>query len=311
MSLYRACGLVIDSEVALAECPPAAIDETTSPDVRLCLGTIDPEWGEPTDVPYIRHMPGGALHFGEDDGPRFLVSKSTVVVDPSKSGWRRFFIGPVLGALCYLNDRLPLHASAVDIDGVAVVFAGPSGAGKSTLAAALVHRHGRRLISDELSALRLTAPTPVVFPYLRYHRLSDASAACLDLDAIRSAAGIRDFDKTLVTARDVTSEITPCQVIYLLKPANDTSPCDSVLCLPSADAAAEIMDNLYRRDIGELCRPVSGLLGAAATLVGQVQVRVLSYDADTPALRGLAETVLADVDSQRNAMTALASRSAD
>ena len=71
-----------------------------------------------------------------------------------------------------------------------------------------------------------------------------------------------------------------------------------------ADAAAEIMDNLYRRDIGELCRLVSGLLSAAATLVGQVQVRVLSCDADTPALRGLAETVLADIDSQRNAMTA-------
>ena len=45
--------------------------------------------------------------------------------------------GSVYAGVACLNGFLPLHASAVAVDGRAIAFTGPTGAGKSTLAAGL------------------------------------------------------------------------------------------------------------------------------------------------------------------------------
>lgn len=47
---------------------------------------------------------------------------------------------------------LPFHASAIELDGRAFLFAGKAGAGKSTITAELL-AHGARLLSDDLSIL--------------------------------------------------------------------------------------------------------------------------------------------------------------
>src|SRR5262249_55064163 len=60
-----------------------------------------------------------------------------------------YLFGPVLGWVLRLRGGVPLHASAVALDGRGVVFLGPGGAGKSTLAAALVLT-GAELVSDDL-----------------------------------------------------------------------------------------------------------------------------------------------------------------
>jgi hypothetical protein len=48
--------------------------------------------------------------------------------------------------------KLPMHASAVELDGRAFLFAGTAGAGKSTLTAELL-AHGARFIGDDLTVL--------------------------------------------------------------------------------------------------------------------------------------------------------------
>ncbi|PJK27772.1 HPr kinase/phosphorylase [Minwuia thermotolerans] len=60
-----------------------------------------------------------------------------------------------------------LHATCVEVDGVAVLFEGPSGSGKSDLALRLV-AEGARLIADDRTALsaaggrlRARAPEPI------------------------------------------------------------------------------------------------------------------------------------------------------
>lgn len=67
--------------------------------------------------------------------------------------------GLVVAFLLNLAGECVLHASAVEIDGVAVAFAGPSGGGKSTLAALLCGT-GARLITDDV--LRLGVAEGVV-----------------------------------------------------------------------------------------------------------------------------------------------------
>lgn len=62
------------------------------------------------------------------------------------------FFGGAAALLMGLRGMAPLHASAVAIDGRAVLVCGPGGAGKSSFAAALVAQGGQ-LISDDLSVL--------------------------------------------------------------------------------------------------------------------------------------------------------------
>lgn len=62
--------------------------------------------------------------------------------------------GLVVAFLLNLAGECVLHASAVEIDGVAIAFAGHSGAGKSTLAA-LLCGDGARLITDDVLRLGL------------------------------------------------------------------------------------------------------------------------------------------------------------
>ena len=61
-----------------------------------------------------------------------------------------FLWGTVFGAVSWLNDLLPLHASAVEAGGRIIAFTADSGAGKSTLAAGLAERGFRHVCDDTL-----------------------------------------------------------------------------------------------------------------------------------------------------------------
>lgn len=60
-----------------------------------------------------------------------------------------YLVGPILGIALRLKGRICLHASAVAIDGRAILFIGAAGAGKSTTAAALT-MGGARLLTDDV-----------------------------------------------------------------------------------------------------------------------------------------------------------------
>ena len=76
---------------------------------------------------------------------------------------RLFILGHVVSALLHQRQRLVLHASAVGINGGAVIFLGNSQEGKSTLAAFL-HQQGHVLLSDDLTAVGTEGGQPIVYP---------------------------------------------------------------------------------------------------------------------------------------------------
>src|SRR5262249_13701643 len=57
--------------------------------------------------------------------------------------------GPIVSVLWHQRDLLPLHASAVDVDGSAVALCGHSAAGKSTIAAVLAAQ-GHAVAADDI-----------------------------------------------------------------------------------------------------------------------------------------------------------------
>jgi hypothetical protein len=69
-----------------------------------------------------------------------------------------------MGAILMQRKILPLHGSAIAIDGKAYAIVGDSGAGKSTLASALLKR-GFQLISDDVIPVTLNEENiPIVTP---------------------------------------------------------------------------------------------------------------------------------------------------
>lgn len=125
----------------------------------------------------------GTLEAAEREAPTFSISKSEFLLklpNGLKFHYRRgvgvtyeqpdhvteaevilFFNGSVFGAIAWLNEYVPLHASAVVHDGAVHAFTGVSGAGKSTLAAALGNR-GFPLMADDVLVLDLNDPDQVL-----------------------------------------------------------------------------------------------------------------------------------------------------
>ena len=66
-----------------------------------------------------------------------------------------------------MNDKSGdvMHASAVALDGQAVILCGPSGSGKSTLAMRLIDAYGARLIGDDRLLVRAAQDILCVSPH--------------------------------------------------------------------------------------------------------------------------------------------------
>ena len=64
------------------------------------------------------------------------------------------FFGTITALLLAWRRCIPIHGSAVEINGKAILICGASGTGKSTMSAGLIAL-GAKLISDDLSVMRM------------------------------------------------------------------------------------------------------------------------------------------------------------
>ena len=112
--------------------------------------------GQPALV--VTELENGWLHLVYSDGTRFwLEPKGSEVWVTWADGltlqdMSSYLLGPVMGLVLRLRGRVCLHASALVVNGQAVVIVGRSGAGKSTTAAALGAR-GYPVLADDVVAL--------------------------------------------------------------------------------------------------------------------------------------------------------------
>jgi hypothetical protein len=143
------------------------------------------------------------------------------------AGWRGTFPDALYSTVAALalaeRGLLPLHASAIELDGRAFLFAGKGGAGKSTLTAELL-AEGVRLLGDDLTVL---TPPQAGHGFLVARgrpamRLHPATAALLDsTDCERVPDDARG--KLLVRpAQRAADELFPLAGIFLLGPG----PCE-------------------------------------------------------------------------------------
>jgi hypothetical protein len=169
---YRAHGLEIQSDIPLHNVLP--VDRGTSarsPDAVILRGEVLPaaESDGATQV-----QPGETFHIRSAYGS-VRIGHTRVHVCPVEGilydELLSYFAVYVVAILLHLRGLLTLHASAVEIDGMAVAFIGEKGMGKSTTASYLVAQ-GHRLLSDDLIACGVDGGDPGVhvdpgFPYVK------------------------------------------------------------------------------------------------------------------------------------------------
>ncbi|MDL4838975.1 phosphoenolpyruvate carboxykinase (ATP) [Aquibacillus rhizosphaerae] len=172
--IYHAFGLNIASDLTLPELPVInqpieAIDIMIS---RKELDYVDDSAESASHFvvnkeKVIFHVPNTAV---------FVIEKgTTIIVSPlnetKQDHIRLYLLGTCMGILLLQRRILPLHGSAIEIDGKAYAIVGDSGAGKSTLATAFLQR-GYQLLSDDVIPIVLTADDkPIVIPSYPHQKL--------------------------------------------------------------------------------------------------------------------------------------------
>jgi len=176
--VYRVFGLTLGSSGPLPGLPPGtARDE---PDVEVSIESELPAFpglvryaSEDRDAhgqPLVTITEGPAgYRFAYADGAEFLIGADGRGV---RCRWQApltiddlaiYLLGPVLGWLLRLRGTVPMHASAVQVAGRAILFAGQAEAGKSTTAAAFAAL-GHGVISDDVVPIHETGDDVLACP---------------------------------------------------------------------------------------------------------------------------------------------------
>ncbi|EEK77893.1 aldolase [Bacillus cereus] len=165
-AIYKAFGFNIFSEIPMPELSQINMKECLI-DIEI---RVDKNFNfEFLDVPYkhvvqgtkvMFYIPNVAV-FSVRDGEKITISPENEI---EEGLIRLFVLGTCMGIVLMQRKILPLHGSAIMIDGKAYGFIGESGRGKSTLAAGFLNL-GYKLLSDDVIAVSLTENcTPYVIP---------------------------------------------------------------------------------------------------------------------------------------------------
>ena len=170
---YRAYGLWVRSPIPLPFVP-VPVPPAREPDVTVRIGATPEALPAPADERGLWEAAPGAFLMNVPGVARCLVTGGRdILVEPhggNDHGAGVFLTGSMFSALLQQRGVTTFHASAIETDSGAVLFAGRSGSGKSSLLAALVER-GYPMLADDVAGVVLDAGGhPVVlsaFPHMR------------------------------------------------------------------------------------------------------------------------------------------------
>ncbi|MBA4763233.1 MAG: serine kinase [Sphingomonas sp.] len=222
MNDYTLFGWRVQSALPLPELRPWRGDDRL-PDLTIAVGAVPPvDPTLPAQTPGVQVQSQGLRVAIPQVADYLIAAGRHVTIAPLMPRdaplIRVFLLGTVLALICFQRGLVPLHASAVDIGGRALLISGASGAGKSTLAAAF-SAQGYRLLGDDLCALQLDEGQPLrilsAFPRVK---LWDDTARQLrvstdDLD--RSREGLEKFNLPLPETRFQPDALPPGQIVFL------------------------------------------------------------------------------------------------
>jgi hypothetical protein len=207
-----------------------------------------------------------------------------------------YLLGPVLGFVLRLRGVTCLHASAVAVDGQAIVLVGSPGAGKSTIAAAFAQR-GFSVIADDVVALAEDGKNFQVQPgYPRVNLWSDSVRALFGSDEALPRI-TPTWDKRYVALGDngfgFASNPLPLGAIYVLGTREAALEAPVIDDIAGSNALQELVTNTYVNYL--LDREMrSQEFDVLTRLVVRIPIRRVRAPADYSAVLDLSEAIAND-----------------
>ena len=280
----------------------------SSPTIRYVSPYVDDK-GDPALVVWLTadgafyrfHYAEGIDYVLSQDGTQLWIGWSKAVAD---SDILSYLLGPVMGFILRLRGVTCLHASAVAVNGRAIVFVGDRGAGKSTTAMAL-GRLGYSIISDDLVPIYRNAGITYGQPgyprmRLRQPSLPMLSALNVELPPLPATQGQGRLHFELISGHhQFQSEPLPIGALYLLadRSADRNVPRVEAMSLP--DGFMSIVANTYAtRFLDRSMRAHE--FQQLSQLVDQVPVRKLYPHRDPSRLAMLCKLILENISAHES-----------
>jgi hypothetical protein len=189
MIVYKAFGLTVWSNIPMPELIQAK-GQRDSIDIVIEKADLSNVWNQFATEPnkfvvkdnmVMFRIPDTAI-FSVQDGEKIIVSPMNGA-DEDKI--RLYILGTCMGALLMQRKILPLHGSAIAIDGKAYAFVGESGAGKSTLASAFLSQSFPLMSDDVIAVTFPQGREPWVTPAYPQQKLWKESLMKFGMEASR------------------------------------------------------------------------------------------------------------------------------
>ena len=290
MYFYRISGLSVSSEIVLPGLSAAAAGRRR-PDVAIRRGAVPAMLDGAEKLGPTWQMAGKEFLLRVPKVARFLLRDGREITFEAEPGADvgdipLYLLGTAYGILLHQRRQIVLHASAVRVNGKAILFCGPSGAGKSTLAAALAQR-GYPFITDDFCAVTVTDGTPMVHPDGRQLKLWAQAIEKLDLKG-RSGARVRSrLEKFYVDPGETQAGALPLGTLYALREARQ-SLTPGIAQTNAVDAAVILRRLAYRPRLVNRMGQRVDYFHAATTIANKAGIFYLTRALDFAAMPDVA-----------------------
>jgi hypothetical protein len=299
---YCAFGQLLESDEPIPELPTASAEGDARftiarrarvdcpPDLRWSAVWTDA--GTEPDVLFARASDALFLRFG--DLIRVEISRGLINIaadlTADSAALRHVLLDKVLPLALAAEGETVLHASAVGMDGAAVLFVGGAGSGKSTLAAAL-SACGAAVLADDGVLLEGRGAEVRAVPAYRGLRLwPDAAerAGARGFSTAPPAAGSRKH-RLVPNGSEGRPPALPVAVVYSLRPCGATP---RMTRLSRRDATLELVRHAFTPDVDGRAA-ILAHLHRAAGWSARLEFWSLAAPRDLSQLHRLASAVVA------------------
>jgi hypothetical protein len=186
--IYKAFGFKIMSDIAFPEL--YVIEKgLEKQDIKILNRDLSKYKSELENNPYFHKVIDNQVLFYIPDVAFFSIQGGhTITFSPlnnvDEDLLRLYLLGTCMGVVLMQRRILPLHGSAVEINGKAYAFIGDSGAGKSTLASTFM-KQGFSLVSDDVIPITISNNRNIAYvtPSYPQQKLWQESLDHLGMDA--------------------------------------------------------------------------------------------------------------------------------